>query len=594
MKKTKYPELSVLVKITAQRARAMPGRIIATGLLNIAGALIWTLGIASLQVLFDAVEATIAAPEQGLSRIVWAAVRIAAIMLGEKVLTGVQEYLRESQAQTTKRMLHLCLNRKAARLDPLVYENTDHLETAEKAAGGLDACNYLSDSFVSLFTYYVPVFIFMCSYLYNLRPLLLLVLALVFVPPVIAQVLRTKILANLEDVSSPMRRAMAHYHAAICSREYLKETRQIGAFSFFFRKLQRSLAAFSEARWHYRGRSQKVTMAMTWLEFIGYGGVLVLLAFSLRGGYISIGAFAAVYTSIEQLFDMVHGVVSWGFFSNVAECLPYARNYMTFMDLPERPVGDAVRPEGDIVFTDVSFCYPGREEPAVQGINLTLREGETIALVGENGAGKSTLVKLLTGVFLPTEGDITAGGVDVATLPIEGLFHNVSGVAQQYQRYAMSAQDNIAISHDDPTPERLQAAAEQADINLQSDNFPDGPDTMLSREFDGVDLSGGQWQRVAVARGLYRPHHLIVLDEPTAAIDPVEETAMYKRFARLAAGKTAVLVTHRLGSTRIADRIIVMENGHIAEIGTHEALLAQDGCYAKLFRAQAQWYVADA
>ena len=167
-------------------------------------------------------------------------------------------------------------------------------------------------------------------------------------------------------------------------------------------------------------------------------------------------------------------------------------------------------------------------------MNLTIKPGETIAIVGQNGAGKSTLVKLLVGLYLPTEGVVEIGGADSRKISPESIYKGTTGVFQKYQRYKLTLQENVWISDLEAQDQtHLETAVKKADLELDQETFPQGYDTMLSREFDGVDLSGGQWQRVALARGFYRRHDLIVLDEPTAAIDPLEETRIYQKFAEL-------------------------------------------------------------
>jgi len=229
---------------------------------------------------------------------------------------------------------------------------------------------------------------------------------------------------------------------------------------------------------------------------------------------------------------------------------------------------------------------------------LQVKAGETIAIVGENGAGKTTLVKLMTGIYLPAEGDVKIGGIDTSKISPQFLYSGISGVFQKYQRYKITLEENITISsmeykENEKLKVDLERAISKSDLIIDEEKFPKGYETMLSREFDGVDLSGGQWQRIAIARGFYRGHNMIVLDEPTAAIDPVEETKIYRKFAEMSKGKTSIIVTHRLGSAKIANRIIVMDNGKISEIGTHEELMEKKGKYAQMYEAQSKWYAEE-
>ena len=234
--------------------------------------------------------------------------------------------------------------------------------------------------------------------------------------------------------------------------------------------------------------------------------------------------------------------------------------------------------------------YPNSERWAIDGVTLSIRPGEMIALVGENGSGKTTLSKLLCGLYRPNEGRVVLNGADTAEAPQRELFARTSAVFQNYVRYSpITLGENVTISQ----TEKGGNAGKYLD-QVKADFYrklPDGTDTVMSREFGGTELSGGQWQRTAMARGLYRDHDFIILDEPTSAIDPLEETAVYRLFAEHSRGRTCMLITHRLGSARIADRIVVMDGGRIAEQGKHEELLARGGLYAKMWRAQAENYV---
>ncbi|MFB7955841.1 ABC transporter ATP-binding protein [Streptomyces sp. NPDC056045] len=250
----------------------------------------------------------------------------------------------------------------------------------------------------------------------------------------------------------------------------------------------------------------------------------------------------------------------------------------------------AVAEDGPQVITaeDVSFTYPGAGTPALDGIDLDLKRGEVIALVGENGAGKSTLARILTGLFLPTSGSVRWDGVDLADADPAGVLAQVALVPQDYTRWPLAVRENITLGQ--PRPEgdtAVRAAAEAAGADSIIAALPHGLDTSLARSWwGGHDLSGGQWQRIAVARAFHRDAPVLVMDEPTAALDARAEHRIYTRLKALAAGRATVFITHRLANTRLADRIIVLDQGRISETGTYDELIEQAGGFFEMLKLQ--------
>jgi ATP-binding cassette subfamily B protein len=254
-----------------------------------------------------------------------------------------------------------------------------------------------------------------------------------------------------------------------------------------------------------------------------------------------------------------------------------------------------VQAERGIRFDGVGFAYPGQDKFALRGINLFIPAGQSLALVGHNGAGKTTFIKLLSGLYQPTEGRILLDGQDLRTLPEEVLQRRIGVVFQDFNQYQFSVRENIAfgsVEHlaDEP---RIERAVQRGGAEEIVRGLPSGLETMLGRWFQkGVELSGGQWQRVALARAFMREQaDILILDEPTAALDAEAEHQVFQRFAELSAGRTALLISHRFPTVRMADRIVVLEGGGIVEQGSHDELLAAGGRYASLFALQAKGYL---
>ena len=320
---------------------------------------------------------------------------------------------------------------------------------------------------------------------------------------------------------------------------------------------------------------------------------------SLLSGNISAGAFAAVFTSIDSIFRFMENIVARSA-GNISRHMASVGNYLEFCrqngfaadDGQVRGASDGCciaeesesgRESCAVIVEDVSFAYPNADRPSLDRISVRIRKGETVAVVGENGAGKTTFVKLVLGLYEPSSGWI---------LRERDSFVSQSAVFQNFQKYRMRLDDNICLKElECRDAEEMERAASLAGVEYgNSDLYPEKFGTLLGREFGGAELSGGQWQRIAIARGLYKEHDMIVLDEPTASIDPLEETRLYRMFARMAEGKTAFIVTHRIGSAQLADRILVFDKGKIVEQGTHEELIKSGGKYAFLYREQGKWY----
>ena len=314
-------------------------------------------------------------------------------------------------------------------------------------------------------------------------------------------------------------------------------------------------------------------------------------------GEFSIGDLTFLAGSFRRLRTLLEGLLSG--FSAVAGQALYLDDLYSFFEIqPEivsppdpRPFPVPIR-EG-FVFEDVGFRYPGAERWAVRHLDFHLRAGEVLALVGENGAGKTTLVKLLARLYDPDEGRILLDGVDLREYDLDLLRSQVGVIFQDFVRYHLTAAENIAVGRIEARDDRARIveAARRSLANEVIERLPKGYDQVIGKRFrTGVDLSGGEWQKVAIARAYMRDAQLLILDEPTAALDARSEFEVFQRFKDLSAGKTAVLISHRFSSVRMADRILVLHEGRLEASGTHASLLAEGGRYRELFELQAAGY----
>lgn len=324
---------------------------------------------------------------------------------------------------------------------------------------------------------------------------------------------------------------------------------------------------------------------------------LAYLTFMMAGNRSTVGDYVVMMGAVMQLQNGLQTLVR-SLLALQEETL-YTADLFDLLDRSEaeKPGGHSL-PVGldqGIRLEEVSFTYPGASRPAVSGLSLHIRPGERLAIVGPNGSGKTTFVKLILGLYPPSSGSINWSGVPDTSLDRIALRRYCSAVFQNFVRYELPVQENIGLGdveriHDAKVVARASSMGGADEVIALS---PHGYKTRLGKSFGGVDLSGGQWQKVAISRALMRhdSSQLLVLDEPTSGLDPMAEADVFARFATLSSGKTALLISHRLGSARLADRIVYLEDGQVVEVGSHAELMTLGGRYAQLFATQAQWYM---
>jgi ATP-binding cassette, subfamily B, bacterial len=338
--------------------------------------------------------------------------------------------------------------------------------------------------------------------------------------------------------------------------------------------------------------------ALSALGTLAYYGAYVFILAQTVTGAITVGTLTFLAGSFSNMRGLLQGIMTR--FSQIAESALYLQDLFDFLELrpqitpPVNPLPVPRPIQQGFTFENVGFKYQNSERWAVRNLSFHLRAGEKLALVGENGAGKTTLVKLLARLYEPNEGRILLDGVDLREYDLNDLRHQVGIIFQDYVRFQMSASDNIAIGQisNIRDKERIEGSAQKSLADPVIQRLPDKYNQVLGKRFNkGVELSGGEWQKVALARAYMRDAQLLILDEPTSALDARAEHEVFLRFSELIAGKTAVLISHRFSTVRMADRILFLEQGQLKELGSHEELLAQNGKYAELFKLQAKGYL---
>jgi ATP-binding cassette, subfamily B, bacterial len=527
----------------------------------------------------------------------WLVAAEVALALLTGILSRSIDYADQLLANRYTYHVSVQVMQQAAQLDLTTYENPIFYDRLERARAQATDRLAMIQQMGRLFQYTILTLIWSGVLIYR-SPYMILLLIAGVLPSFFGETHFAFLGYAKNFRQTPAKRQMDYLRQVGGSKEAAKELKLFNLSDYLtdrFKALSKNIYDEDVAL-----NRKKLTWGglLSLISTLGYYGAYVFAIYeAVAGRYPTIGVFSLITVAIQQSQSNFQQAFSTA--SGIADQALFLTDLIAFFDMKatvqSKPNAlPAPRPiRRGFEFRNVSFAYPGTERRVLKNFNFSLEPGERIALIGENGQGKTTVVKLITRLYDPTEGQILLDGVDLREYSLEDLHREMGVIFQDFMRYEMTARENIAVGRIDVphTEEEIQDAAHKSLAEGVIAKMTDGYDQMLGRRFEGgVDLSGGEWQKIALARAYLRNAQLLILDEPTAALDAKSELEVFERFAELTTGKMALLISHRFSTVRMADRIVVLEGGQLVEEGTHQQLMALGGRYAGMFEMQAASY----
>ncbi len=551
------------------------------------------------KLLIDAVTEGLKAPsdETSMSHITMILGGLAGVAVASAMLTVVTSLISKIQAQVVTDHMHALLQAKSVEVDLEYYENAQYQDTLHRAqqeapyrpTAILNALLQFGQDAISLLA--------MVGILWWLHWGIIPVLMLTAVPYFFVRLQQSNRLYAWERARTPLQRKAWYVNTLLTQATAAKEVRlfdlgpRLRQWFLDARSVLRRERIMLERRWVLAGLAAQI------VGVAGVFGVFSFVAVQTYQGLLTVGSLVMYFQAVQRASGCLEGL-GWSV-SSLYESNLFLSSLDEFLGIRSR-LPESTHPKQiprpiaqGLTFDRVSFQYPHEERVAIRDFTLTIKPGEHVAFVGTNGAGKTTLVKLLCRLYDPTGGRITIDGTDLRDYSIAELRGTISGIFQDFVKFQLSAKDNIAlgVQKSDIDLATVTQAAKQAGVHDTIERLPAGYESLLGKLFDGGhELSIGEWQKVALARAILRDSQILILDEPTSAMDAKAEAELFERFHELAQGRMAILISHRLSTVKMADRIFVVDQGQIIEQGTHDALMRQQGLYASLFLTQAQHY----
>lgn len=491
--------------------------------------------------------------------------------------------------EKTLHVVRIRLGIKYSRLPLISHENAALHDLAQRAGECVqtDVLPHIFISTLKAVSYgisVVSVTLGLAAYSTALLPLSVFCV----VPYLISRILRGKEFYCLKAHQAPQKRRMEYLWRLFCSAAAVKEMRVMGAEEYMTEKWRDAQWRMNREIWAFHKKDARSLLFCSLIKSMGFILSFLLCLYLLLTGSLSVGIFGACILAVNSVQAAAQNLMME--LGRIPQYLSFAGDYFDFLALKEEENGTLEKTDfAQIRFDHVSFSYPNAKKKAVNEVSFSLNRGEKIVIVGENGSGKTTLAKLLLGLYRAESGAVYYDGLNIDSIDMGSLFRTVSVVPQDFMKCSLTLRENVAISAvaEMENDDKIRSALSQIGFGKKNCAL----DEQIGREFSGIAFSGGEWQRIAIARAIFKESDFVILDEPTSALDPLAETEILKSFIELSEDRTAMIISHRVGLCRYADKILVMDGGRLTEAGSYEQLMRRKGTFYEMFQAQAQYYV---